>query len=162
MPHELTPEGRERLSRLAKQRHASGAFGDPVANGRKGGRPRGGSKKKQRISKRVAEAAAEDRNAMAIIQVFKDAIHPNQPMTVRLKGAQAWADIAAQHQKMELSEQAQEQAHISREDLLKLLAQKFTSGPTANVLRGQIESQTGVIDATVVEEEPDDDGSEIS
>lgn len=161
MPHELTPEGRERLSRLAKQRHATGAFGDPVANGRKGGRPKGGSKKKQRISKRVAEAAAEDRNAVSIIQVFKDAIHPNQPITVRLKGAEAWAAIAAQHQKMELSEQAHEQASNSREDLIALLAKKFTSGPTANIIRGQIEAEAGVIDATVVEE-PDENGSELS
>ena len=155
MPHELTPEGRERLSRLAKQRHATGAFGDPVANGRKGGRPRGGSKKKHRISKRVAEAAAEDRNALAIIQVFKDAIHPNQPMTVRLKGAQAWADIAAQHQKMELSEAAQEQAMHSRDDLISLLADKLTKGPTAAVIRGRIESEAGIIEARVIED-PDD------
>lgn len=158
MPHELTPEGRERLSRLAKQRHATGAFGNPVENGRKGGRPRGGSKKKYRISKRVAEAAAEDRNALAIIQVFKDAIHPNQPMTVRLKGAQAWAEIAAQHQKMELSEAAQEQALHSREDLIKLLANKLITGPTAAVIRGRIEAETGIIDAQVVED-PDDESS---
>lgn len=161
MPHELTPEGRERLSRLAKQRHASGAFGDPVSNGRKGGRPRGGSKKKQRISKRVAEAAADERNAMAIIQVFKDAIHPNQPMTVRLKGAQAWADIAAQHQKMELSEQAQDQASRSREELLGMLVTRLTSGPTANIIRSQIESESGIIDAEVIDEELDD-GSEVT
>jgi hypothetical protein len=161
VPHELTPEGRERLSRLAKQRHASGRFGDPVVNGRKGGRPKGGSRKKARISKRVAEAAAEDRNSLAIIQVFKDAIHPNQPMTVRLKGAQAWADIAAQHQKMELSEQAQEQAQHSRQDLLSLLSEKLTTGPTATILRGQIESETGITEADVVEE-PNGNGSETS
>ena len=151
MPHELTPEGRERLSQLAKKRHAEGKFGDPKVNGRKGGRPKGGTRKKQRISKRVAEAAADDRNAQAIIQVFKDAIHPNQPMQVRLKGAQAWADIAAQHQKMELSEAAQESAQHSRDDLIKLLAVKLTTGPTANIIRTQIESESGIVDAEVVD-----------
>lgn len=161
MPHELTPEGRERLSRLAKKRHAEGKFGDPRINGRKGGRPKGGSKKKQRISARVAEAAAEDRNALSIIQVFKDAIHQNQPMTVRIKGAEAWAAIAAQHQKMELSEQAQEQAQLSRGDLINLLAGKLTTGPAAAIIRGQIEAES-ITDAEVIEEEPDVDGSETS
>ena len=154
MPRELSPEARERLSELAKERHAEGRFGGRKY-GKMGGRPRGGSKKKQRITKAVAEAAEEEKNKNAIIQVFKDAIHPNQPMTVRLKGAQAWAEIAAQHQKMELSEEAHITAQHSREELIDILKGKLTSGPAAAIIRNQleIEAETGIADAEVVEDE---------
>lgn len=156
MARELSPQAKEKLSQLAKERHARGDWGGPKF-GKMGGRPRGGSKKKQRITRAVAEAAEEDKNKNAIIQVFKDAIHPNQPMTVRLKGAQAWAEIAAQHQKMELSEEAQQQAQLSREELIDLLKGKLTSGPAAAIIRGQIESEAGIIEAQVVEEDDDRD-----
>jgi hypothetical protein len=104
MGRELSPEGKEKLSQLAKQRHAKGEFGG-AKYGRLGGRPRGGSKKKQRITKAVAEAAEEEKNKNAIIEVFKDGIHPNQPISVRFKAATAWANIAFQQGKMEVAEQ---------------------------------------------------------
>lgn len=153
MARDLSPEARERLSQLAKKRHAEGRFGDPHENGKLGGRPALGSKKKQRITKAVAEAAEEEKNKSAIIQVFKDAIHPNQPMTVRLKGAQAWAEIARDHAKMELSVEAHKEASKSRDELLEILAGKLTQGPAAQIIRNQIEQETGVVDAEVVEEE---------
>jgi len=158
VPRELSPEAKERLSELAKKRHAEGKFGGEKF-GKMGGRPKGGSKKKQRITKAVAEAAEEEKNKNAIIQVFKDAIHHNQPMTVRLKGAQAWAEIAAQHQKMELSEEAQNQAQHSREELIDILKGKLTSGPAAAIIRGQLEAETGIVDAEVIEEDEHDEAA---
>lgn len=158
MPRELSPEAKERLSELAKKRHANGEFGG-AKFGRLGGRPKGGSKKKQRITKAVAEAAEEERNKNSIIQVFKDAIHESQPISIRLKGAQAWAEIAQQHAKMELAEEAHAEIQHSREDLIALLAGKLTSGPAAAIVRGAIEQETGIVDAEIVEE-VDDDGDE--
>lgn len=153
MPRELSPEARERLSQLAKQRHAEGRFGG-AKFGKMGGRPRGSSK--DRIAKRVAEAAMEEQNAKSIIAVFKDAVDPSQPMSTRLKGAQAWAEIANQHAKQEMKEEGQEHQQRSREELLEILSEKLTSGPSAHILRKQIaalEPETGIVDATVVEEE---------
>jgi hypothetical protein len=156
---ELSPEAREKLSRLAKERHARGEFkndrlkGNPELAkqvGRLGGR--GNTRKKTRITKRVAEAAMEEKNALAIIEVFKDAIHPSQPIHIRIKGATAWADIAMQSAKFDLSEEAQQQQQLSRDELIKLLSEKLSNGPAANLIAGQIEEQTGIVDAEVVEE----------
>lgn len=159
VPRELTPEGRERLSKLAKERHRNGNFGGAQPGS---GRPKSGSKKKQRITKRVAEAAMEEANAKSIVQVFKDAIHPGQPMHVRLKGAQAWAEIAQQSAKFDLQEEAQSEAVKSRDELISILAGKLTSGPTAQIIRGQLERETGIVDAEVVEEEADGDSLEAA
>lgn len=151
VPREISPEARERLSKLAKQRHAEGKFGG-AKFGKLGGRPRGSSK--DRIAKRVAEAAMEEANAKAIIEVFKDAIHPNQTISVRLKGAQAWAEIANQHARMEDKQEHQVEEQRTREELLELVRQKLTSGPAAQVIRNAalIEEETGIVDADVIEE----------
>lgn len=154
---ELSPEAREKLSRLAKERHAQGKLGMPH-QGKLGGKAKHRKvQRKARITKRVAEAAMEEKNALAIIEVFKDAIHPSQPMHIRLKGAQAWADIATQDAKFELSQEAQTQAHRSREELISILQDKLSSGPTARLITKQIEAETGIVDAEVVEEVSDGD-----
>lgn len=160
---ELSPEAREKLSQLAKQRHAEGdgKFAELSKNpararqvGRMGGR--GNTRKKTRITKRVAEAAMEEKNALAIIEVFKDAIHPSQPIHVRIKGATAWADIAMQSAKFDLSEEAQQQQQLSREELIKVLTERFQEGPTAQLIAKQLEAEN-IVDATVVEEVEDAD-----
>lgn len=142
----FSPEARQKLSDLAKQRHAEGKLGG-AKFGSMGGKAKG---KKDRISKRVSDAAQEERQAAEIIEVFKDAIDPSQPIGIRLKGAQAWVDIAVQHGKFELQEEAHEAAQHSREELIQMLTKKLTSGPTGNVLRKQIEEHT-VVDADAVE-----------
>lgn len=152
----FTPEGREKLSRLMKERHAKGIVGGP-AQARKGGLAKHKkTQRRERITKRVAEAAAEERNAQDIINVFKDAIHPSQPMHVRLKGAEAWAKIAQEHSRFELQEEAQSAQQHSREELLELLSTKLTAGPTANLLRQQIEAET-IPDAEVIDVEVTDE-----
>lgn len=147
----FSPEARQKLSDLAKQRHAEGKLGG-AKYGSMGGRA---PKKKDRISKRVAEAAEEARQADQIIEVFKDAIDPSQPISVRLKGAQAWVDIAVQHGKFELQEEAHEAAQHSREELLEMLSKKLTSGPTGSILRKQIEEHN-VIEGEAVEVDSDE------
>lgn len=152
----ISPEARERLSKLAKERHARGEFGGSEF-GKLGGRPRGS--KKERISKRVAEAAMEESNAKAIVEVFKDAIHPNQPISVRLKGATAWAELANQHAKIEMQEDANDHQMHSREEALAILAEKLTSGPAAAILRGQIEKEAGIASGDIIEGEVVEDAA---
>lgn len=147
----FSPEARQKLSDLAKQRHAEGKLGG-AKYGSMGGKA---AKKKDRISKRVAEAAEEVRQADQIIEVFKDAIDPSQPISVRLKGAQAWVDIAVQHGKFELQEEAHDAAQHSREELIEMLSKKLTSGPTGNAIRKEIESKVA-IDGEIVEIDTDE------
>lgn len=163
MGRELSQEGKEKLSQLAKERHKRGEFGGPKY-GRLGGRPRTGSKKKQRITKAVAEAAEEEKNKNAIIEVFKDGIHPNQPISVRLKAATAWAEIAASHHKTEIAETAHQQAQHSREELIAILQQKLTAGPAREIIQRQLQEETGevVIDAEAVEVDDGDSASEAA
>ena len=63
-------------------------------------------------------------------------------------------DIAVQHGKFELQEEAHEAAQHSREELIQMLSSKLTSGPTASVIRRQIEDQI-IVDAEIVEENND-------
>lgn len=149
----FSPETREKLSRLAKERHAQGKLGGREF-GKLGGRPR-----KDRAAKRVAEVAQEDAVARQIINVFKDAIHPNQPMHIRLKAAEAWLGVEREEAKVALQEADTVNRQHSREELLAVLSDKLTSGPAATILRKQIEPETGIVDADVVE---DDDQSEAA
>lgn len=145
---ELSPEVRDKLSRLAKQRHAEGKFGG-TQYGKLGGRPR-----KDRAAKRVADSAQEDQNAKQIIQVFKDAVQDHQPMGVRLKGAEAWLIVEREESKLSIQEDAQDSKEHSREELVEILLSKLSNGPTADILkRGLIEEESGITDATVVDDE---------
>jgi hypothetical protein len=147
----LSPEAREKLSRLAKERHAEGKLGG-VGFGKRGGRP-----KKQRIGSRVAEAAQDDPTANYITQVFKDAIHPNQPISIRLKAAEAWIGVEREETKISLQEVEHQSKQHSREELLEMLTSKLTGdNPTATMIQSQLAAQNGseeeVPDAEVVEE----------
>jgi hypothetical protein len=64
---------------------------------------------------------------------------------------EVWARIAAEHHKTEVQEIAQQGAQKSRDELIAILAQKLSDGPTANLIRGQIEAET-ITDAEVIEE----------
>ena len=141
----MSPEAREKLSRLAKERHARGEFGG-AKFGKMGGRPR-----KARAADRVAQAAQEDPTARQIIQVFRDAINPAQPMSIRLKAAEAWLGVEREEAKIALQEADTTAKQHSRDELIALLAGKLTTGPAAMILRKQLESETGIIDAEVVD-----------
>lgn len=142
---QLSPEAREKLSRLAKERHARGEFGGREF-GKLGGRPR-----KDRAAKRVAEAAQDDPMARQIIQVFKDAIQPDQPMGIRIKAAEAIIQVEREEAKVAMAEEDHDARVHSREELLEILSGSLTEGPIAALLRAQIEPETGIVDAEVVE-----------
>ena len=142
---DLSPEQREKLSRLAKERHAQGKFGGKEF-GKLGGRPR-----KDRAAKRVAEAAQDDANARRIIEVFRDAIEDDQPMGTRLRGAELWLQVEREEAKVSLQEESAEAKQHSREELIAILSEKLMSGPTAEILRRSIEPETGIVDAEVIE-----------
>lgn len=144
----FSPETREKLSRLAKERHADGRLGGPEF-GKLGGRPKG--RNKDRIAKRVAEAAAEEENAKQIINVFKDAINPSQPMAIRLKGAEAWAKLAQEHAKFELQEDVADQQQLSREELIEAV-KKQLAGPVGQIVRNQLPA-VPIPDAVVIEDD---------
>lgn len=151
---QMSPEAREKLSRLAKERHARGEFGGPQF-GKLGGRPR-----KDRAARRVAEAAQEDQTARKIIEVFKDAIQPDQPMNIRIKAAEAWLGVEREETKTQILEEDHDIKKHSREELLEILASKMTQGPIADIMKAkQIESEAGIVDAVVVPEEEQNDAA---
>lgn len=148
MKRHVSDEARQKLSELAKQRHAAGEFGKP----RDGRKPRSKRKpSKARVAQMVAEAALERKNASMIIEVFKDGIHPNQPMTIRLKAAEAWLGVEREESKLTLKEQVTEDEKMDREQLLETLSKSLTSGHSAQLVRKQLEAQSEIIDAEIVE-----------
>jgi predicted DNA-binding protein len=148
LPRQISPETRQRLSELAKERHKNGGF--------KKGTGKGKQRKpsKRRVAQMVAEAAMERRIADQIINVFKDGIHPSQPINIRLKAAEAWIGIEREEGKLSLKEEVSEDERMDREQALQFLAQRLTESHSATLLRRQIESQIEVIpDAEIVEGE---------
>ena len=75
-------------SQRARELVAAGKFGG-AKYGRMGGRPR---------TPRVSEIAAREaqEHAEEIVQAFRDALHPSQPIQVRLKAAVEWLKIEQQ------------------------------------------------------------------
>lgn len=136
---------RERLSEAAKKRHAEGGF-KPSGKPRKPRQP-----SKRRVAQRVAEAAREKKNAQAIIDVFKDGIHPSQPISIRLKAAEAWIKVEVDATKLALREEGEESQRLGREQLIELISEKLTNGHAAVLLRQQLEEQAGIIQGDVIE-----------
>lgn len=151
----LSPEAREKLSKLAKERHAAGKFGGKEF-GKLGGRPR-----KDRAAARVAEAAQLDENARKIIQVFEDAVDDTQPIGIRLKGAELWMGTEREEAKISIREEEKDAKQHSREELLEILSKKLTDGPAAQLIakqlaKGDPEGAAEIIEAEVVEDEDGD------
>lgn len=135
----LSAEQRGNLSEVAKERHRQS---DGHGFGR--GQQKPGTQKplkkssEARAAALVAEAARDQKNAQAIIEVFKDGVANSQPMHIRLKAAQAWIDVEQKDAALRLKENESDQLQRGREELLELLAGKFTGGPTAALLRKQL------------------------
>lgn len=144
----FSPETRHKLAQLARERHAKGEFGG-AEFGKLGGRPR-----KDRAAKRVAEAAQDPANRQAIIQVFKDAVDGAQPMKTRLAGAEAWLKVEQNEGQLQLREEEVDAKQHSRDELIAILSERLTTGPSANLLRRQIEAEH-IPDAEVVEDDGD-------
>lgn len=135
--HHMSEEGKQRLSEIATQRHREGGFRPNPTQ------PRRRRPNKRRVSEKVAKAAREKKNAERIIDVFKDAVAPSQPIMIRLKAAQAWVDLDLKDARQAIREDAEEGQRMDRETLLSLLSEKLTAGHTAALIRKQVESETG-------------------
>lgn len=131
----MSPEAREKLSQIAKERHARGEFGGSKF-GKMGGRPR-----KPRVAKRVAEAAQTDEMAEQLIEVFRDAIQPSQPSHIRIKAAEALIAIERDEARIAMAEEEHQAKTYTREELLEMLSGQLTTGPIAALLRRQMPEQ---------------------
>lgn len=169
-PNRLSPEQRQRFSDSMKQKHAEGKM---KRTGPMPVKPKGAvsapARVRQRASRRVAEAAQADENARRIIEVFRDAIHPNQPMGIRLKGAELWLGVEREEAKVALAEADSSATKRSREELIQILSEKLTAGPAGEILQKQLEEahstpspfpEKDFVEADVVEDEDDDEDEE--
>lgn len=149
----ISPEGREKLSRLAKERVEKGVMGG-AKFGKKGGRPR-----KPRASQEVAEEARKA--AQDLVQVFKDGIDPEKPMGTRLKAAELWLGIEEKEAKLQLAEEKQDE-QLDRDEIIKRLAQGLLSGAVGAAMRqeavrvpNEAEADEDIVDAEVVNHDGD-------
>lgn len=151
----LSPERRQKLSELAKQRHAEGTWGRPEQIAAAHAAQRANAEERRRLRKKTAAhyvAEAAQLHAAEIALVFQEAIARNQPMGTRLKAAQQWLDVEQSERKIQLQEEEAEAKQHSRDELIAILADKLTAGPAAQILRRQLEAQA-VVDVEVVDED---------
>lgn len=153
----MSLEGRERMSKVAQQRHQQGdghGFGRGLT--KPGTPPKRKHRRKTRVAEQVAQAAREKRSADAIIDVFRDGVSDNQPMHIRLKAAEAWLKVESDDAKLRLQEEETNSIQRDRQELLELLAGKFTSGTTGLLLRRQLAERADSEILDVIEVEAED------
>lgn len=128
-----------------KALHASGKLGRPAvasAAGQKSGQVR--SERASQIAQSLAQKHADKIEA-----AFLAGMRSKSEAT-RVRAAEGLLKLAQTGQRQESAEVVQVAQQHSREDLLKLLSEKLTVGPTAAIIRGQIESAQ-IVDAEVVD-----------
>jgi hypothetical protein len=110
------------------------------------------------VAEMVAQAAREKKAVDDIIDVFKDGIQPTQPMHIRLKAAEAWIKVESDDAKLRLQEEEHSSIQRDRQELLELLAGKFTNGTTGLLLRRQLTEriESEIDDADVIDGEAED------
>lgn len=140
---EIAPETREKLRKLAVERHKEGKFGGPQY-GKLGGRPK---KVERKALDSVAEAANESHEA--IVKVFEDAVAEGQPMGIRLRGAESWLNTQKEQAKLTIQEEDAEAKKFDRSKVIDLLTESLTSGPAGFAIRERLED--GVIEADATE-----------
>lgn len=145
----MSEEARQKLSKLAKERHAAGKFGG-AEFGKLGGR--GNTREKRLASEAVSDAAKESHEAL--VQVFKDGIDPQMPFRDRIRAAEAWLAVENNAEKLRLTRQRDDGERMDRAELISLLKKKLSEGPTAEfVSRSITTASEDVVDAVVVEED---------
>lgn len=146
---QMSPEARKAASERMKKLHAEGKAGPQF--GKMGGRPR-----KKRATEVIAEQAAED--AQKLLAVYQDGIAEHQPISIRLKAAEAYRNIEQSEAKLGMEEE-EHVRKMSKEELESHLAQKILSNPMlANRLMEMLEDRVNanghsdeeIIDAEVV------------
>lgn len=125
----------ERMQRMRKEGKVGPQFG------KLGGRPR-----KVRASELIAEEASKNRKKIA--QVLEDAIDPEQPITVRMKGVQMITDIESKERSMEMAED-EHYAKMNKDEMIDEMAQKLKENPVlAQILMDRMNGGGDVIDGT--------------
>lgn len=155
LKRQQTPEARAKLSEIAKKRHQESdgkGFGRGLTE--RGSKPKR-KPSKARIAQLVAESAREKENAEKIIEVFKDGVADTQPMSIRLKAAEAWIKVETENAKIQLNEDANESIQRDRGELLQMLSGKLMNGPAAALLRKQL-AERAESEGDIIDVDPDD------
>lgn len=147
--HNMSEEGRQKLSELAKQRHAEGKLGGKEF-GRLGGR--GNTREKRLAAADLAEAIRTPEMVEAMKKTLIDSQDPDRPFKQRLDGMKLAMEIERENAKFELSKERAEGEKLDRATLIKLLAGKLSNGPVAPMIRAQLETES-IADADVIEGE---------
>lgn len=148
----MSPEAREKLSKLAKQRIADGKMGGSKF-GKLGGR--GNTREKRRAATDLAEAVRDPAMVELMKQTLLDSQDAERPMKQRLDGLKLATEIEREDAKLALAEEKADAEQLSREELIAALRESLTTGPAATMIRNQLEGEN-IVDAVVVE----DDGSD--
>lgn len=136
----LTPQERERRSQVARRLHAEGKFGGSQ-RGRQGGI------EKARKSSELAQELVE-KHRSKIEKALLNGLNSSRTAE-QLKSAELLLKYALASERMDLAEHHVEAEQLSREQMLKVLAEKLTNGPTAGLLHAQL-AGPDVIEAEVV------------
>lgn len=106
---------------------------------------------KDRSAKRALEVVAESasQNADKIAKVYRDAIHEEQPISVRLKAAGDWIGVETEVEKLALKQRAQEFEELSRGELADEILSMLSGLQGAGMIA---EEALSIPDAEVVEE----------
>jgi len=147
----MSPEGRERLSKLAKQRHAEGKLGG-AKFGKLGGR--GNTREKRRAAADLAEAIRDPELVALMKKTLKDSQSDERPMKQRLDGLKLAMEIEREDAKLVLAEERAEAEQLDRTALIEALRERLTTGPAAMMIRNQLEA-ADIVDAEVVEDDGD-------
>jgi hypothetical protein len=123
-------------SQRARELVAAGKFGG-AKYGRMGGRPR--TPRASEIAAREAHEHAEE-----IVAAFRDALHPSQPIMVRIRAAVAWLSMERKED-ARVNAARSSFAFASREELVALIMSYVKSAPGEDAIASprQIPEESG-------------------
>jgi hypothetical protein len=123
-------------SQRARELVAAGKLGG-AKYGRMGGRPR--TPRASEIAAREAQEHAEE-----IVAAFRDALHPSQPIMVRIRAAVAWLNLERKED-ARVNASMSSFALASREELVALIMGYVNSAPREDPIAspGQITEESG-------------------
>src|SRR3989304_2804822 len=147
----ISESERERRRDLVRKMHDEVI--DQETGRRKFGGPQPGSGRPRvtTATELAAEEAAKHKDA--IVQVFKDAIDPNNHISARLKGATEW--IALEHKQMERDERDEDRLRrAKREELIDVIAFRLARAVSVGAidLDGMLRKAHPALEAAVLHE----------
>jgi hypothetical protein len=131
-------------SQRARDLVAAGKFGG-AKYGRMGGRPR--TPRASEIAAREAQEHAEE-----IVAAFRDALHPSQPIQVRLKAAVEWLKIEQQGVAQEISAK-DDFAVATEEELVNFIVSYLTSNQLVTSVEMKLRDQSSLPAVGAIESE---------